>query len=71
MSHSIIKTAKLIVKIINSKSKIIFKKKRLAEVPNLVCNYNFAKRLFNWKPKTKLEEGLYQNIEWSKKNLKM
>ena len=71
MSHSIIKTAKLIVKISNSKSKIIFKKKRLAEVPNLVCNYNFAKKLFNWKPKTKLEEGLYQNIEWSKKNLKM
>ena len=49
----------------------VFIKKRLAEVPNLVCNYKFAKKLFNWKPTTKLEKGLYQNIEWSKKNLKM
>ena len=70
-SHSILKTAKLIVKICKSKSKIVFIKKRLAEVPNLVCNYKFAKKLFNWKPTTKLEKGLYQNIEWSKKNLKM
>jgi len=70
-SHSIMKTAKLIVQISQSKSKIIFIKKRLAEVPNLVCNYNFAKKLFNWKPKTKFEKGLYQNIEWSRKNLKI
>ena len=70
-SHSIINTARLIVKISNSKSKIIFVKKRLAEVPNLVCNYNLAKKLFKWKPKTKFENGLAKNIEWSKKNLKM
>lgn len=69
-SHSIIKTAKLIIKISKSKSKIVFKKKRLAEVPNLVCNYKLAKKLFGWKPKIKLDEGLYHNIEWAKKNLK-
>ena len=70
-SHSIIKTAKLIIKISKSKSKIVFKKKRLAEVPNLVCNYNLAKNLFGWRPKVKFEKGLHKNIEWTKKLLKM
>ena len=70
-SHSIIKTAKLIIKISKSKSKIVFKKKRLAEVPNLVCNYNLAKNLFGWRPKVKFEKGLLKNIEWTKKLLKM
>ena len=70
-SHSIIKTAKLIIKISKSKSKIVFKKKRLAEVPNLVCNYNLAKNLFGWRPKIKFEKGLHKNIEWTKKLLKM
>ena len=34
-------------------------------------DYKLAKKLFGWEPKTKLDKGLYQNIEWAKKILKV
>jgi NDP-hexose 4,6-dehydratase len=59
--------ASLIVKLSGSFSKIIHVKKRLAEVQKLRCNASRATRLFSWKPRVSIEEGLKRNIEWARK----
>lgn len=66
ISHTIIDTANLILKLSKSKSKIIHKEKRKAEVPNLICNYSLATKLFNWIPKTSFKTGIDLNIKWAK-----
>ena len=60
--------AKAIKKISGSKSEIIHIKDRKAQVPKLLCNYSLAKKLFRWKPKVFIDEGLRRNIEWMKNN---
>ncbi|MHA1297865.1 MAG: GDP-mannose 4,6-dehydratase [Candidatus Helarchaeota archaeon] len=61
---SIKDTAEKIVKYSNSKSKIVFIEKRLAEVQRLICDYSRAKKLFGWEPRVSFDEGLKKNIEW-------
>jgi len=61
--------AKKIKEISGSNSKIIHTKDRAAQVPKLLCNYSLAKRLFGWKPKVFIDEGLRRNIEWQEENL--
>ncbi len=51
-----------------SKSSIIHTRERKAQVPKLLCDYSFAKKLFNWKPKIFINEGLRRNIQWVKEN---
>ena len=58
--------AKAIKKISGSKSKMVYTKDRQAQVPKLLCNFSLAKKLFGWKPKIFIDEGLRRNIEWVK-----
>ena len=44
------------------------KRPKLSEVSRLQCDNRKIKRLINWKPKTKLSDGLKKTIEWFKKN---
>jgi nucleoside-diphosphate-sugar epimerase len=60
--------AKKIKAIVGSNSKIVHTKDRKAQVPKLLCNYSLAKKLFRWKPKVFIDEGLRRNIEWVKEN---
>ncbi len=62
--------ARKIKEIAGSNSKIIHTKERKAQVPKLLCNYSLAKKLFKWKPKVFIDEGLRRNIEWVKENQK-
>jgi NDP-hexose 4,6-dehydratase len=62
--------AKKIKEISGSQSEIVYTKDRAAQVPKLLCNYSLAKKLFGWKPKVFIDEGLRRNIEWSRQNLK-
>ena len=62
--------AKKIKAIVGSNSKIVHTKDRKAQVPKLLCNYSLAKKLFRWKPKVFIDEGLRRNIEWVKENQK-
>jgi len=59
--------AKKIKEISGSNSKITHTEDRTAQVPKLLCNYSLAKKLFGWKPKVFIDEGLRRNIEWVKK----
>ncbi len=63
--------AKKIKGITGSVSKIVRTKDRKAQVPKLLCNYSLAKRLFKWKPKVFIDEGLRRNIEWVIENRKL
>jgi len=62
--------AQKIIEISGSSSKIIHTKERKAQVPKLLCDYSLAKKLFGWKPRSFIDEGLRRNIEWAKQNLK-
>ncbi|KRG16955.1 NAD-dependent epimerase/dehydratase family protein [Lederbergia galactosidilytica] len=37
-----------------------------SEIPKLLCNYEKAKNLLNWKPKVSLEEGIQRTEQWIK-----
>lgn len=58
--------ARKIKELSNSDSKIIHTKDRMAQVPKLLCNYSLAKKLFGWKPKVFIDEGLKRNIAWAR-----
>lgn len=60
--------AKKIVEISGSKSNIIHTKERDAQVQKLLCNYSLAEKLFGWRPKIDIDEGLRRNIVWAKEN---
>ena len=61
--------AKKIKEISGTSSKIIHTEDRKAQVPKLLCNYSLAKKLFGWKPRIFIDEGLRRNIEWVRGNL--
>jgi nucleoside-diphosphate-sugar epimerase len=63
-------TAKKIKEISGSASKIIYTEDRLAQVPKLLCDYSLARKLFGWKPKVFIDEGLKRNIEWAREKRK-
>jgi len=64
--------AKLIIKMINPKLKIITEKKRLrpvlSEVERLMCDNSLILKKTNWKPKVNFNQGLKDTITWIKKN---
>ncbi|GIW67078.1 MAG: nucleoside-diphosphate sugar epimerase [Candidatus Parcubacteria bacterium] len=62
----IIDVGKLIIKILNSKSKIIIKENRTGEVIKYIANINKAKKLLNYHPKFFIKEGIIKSIEWYK-----
>ena len=52
-----------------SNSRIVHTKNRISQVEKLCCDYSLARRLFGWRPKIGIDEGLRRNIEWAKENL--
>ena len=61
--------ARQIKKISGSNCKIVHTEDRAAQVKKLCCDYSLAKKLFGWRPKINIDEGLRRNIKWAKENL--
>jgi nucleoside-diphosphate-sugar epimerase len=61
--------AKKIKELSGSSSKIVHAGDRIAQVRRLNCDYSLAKKLFGWRPKVDIDEGLRRNIEWARENL--
>jgi len=62
---------KKIQKIIKKKSKISFVRKRVGDVPALVCSYKKANLIIKWKPKnSSLEKIIKDEILWQTKDRK-
>lgn len=57
-----------VVRLSSSESKIIHTKERLAEVKKLRCSPAKAKKLFGWRAKVSIDEGLKRNIEWAREH---
>ena len=66
---SILEVAKKIKSLVSSKSKIIFDKLPEDDPKIRKPDINKALKLFNWKPKVKLEEGLIETINFFKKSI--
>jgi len=70
---SVEKIVDVIEKITNKKLKVVIDKKRIrpkkSEVDRLFSNSKKAEKLFDWKPKTRLEDGLRETILWIEKNI--
>lgn len=62
--------AKKIKELSGSSSKILHTQDRISQVRRLNCDYSLAKKLFGWRPKVNIDEGLRRNIEWAEQNLK-
>lgn len=59
-----------IAKILGQDVKIKIDKKRFRpyDVQKLVCDYRKARKLLDWTPKVKIDEGLTKTTEWMKTN---
>lgn len=63
---SINELANLVIKLTNSKSKIVFKQLPSDDPMQRKPDITKAKEILNWEPKIKLEEGLNKTIEYFK-----
>lgn len=63
---TILELAKLILKLTQSKSRIIFKPLPSDDPKQRQPDITKAKRLLKWQPKVSLEDGLIKTIEWFK-----
>lgn len=61
--------AKKIKELSGSRSEIVYTEDRMAQVPKLLCDYSLAKKLFRWKPRVFIDEGLERNIKWARENM--
>jgi len=61
---TIIDLAKKIISLTNSKSSIIFLKRRDDDPSRRAADIKKAKNILHWEPKVNLNEGLIQTIEW-------
>jgi len=62
--------AKLVLKLTNSKSKIVFKDLPQDDPRKRKPSISLAKKFLGWEPKVKLEDGLIMTVAWFQKILK-
>lgn len=63
LAHKIIKYSKK-----SNKIKITYGSARIGEVKQLICDYNKANKLLNWKPSVLIDDGLRAYIDWYKQH---
>ena len=67
---TMLELADLVIKLTNSKSKIIFKELPQDDPTQRKPNISLAKKELNWEPSINLEEGLKRTIDYFKKKIK-
>ncbi len=67
---TILQLAKQIIKLTNSKSKIVFKSLPQDDPKQRRPNINLAKQILNWKPEIELKEGLEKAIPYFQRELR-
>lgn len=66
---TILELARLVIKLTDTKSKIVFKPLPQDDPKQRQPDITLAKKYLKWQPKVKLEEGLEKTIEWFRENL--
>lgn len=69
--ETLLGVAKIIKKIMGSKSKITIGKNRTGEVVKYVADITLARKLLGYKPEFSIDDGLNMSIDWYKKCLKL
>jgi nucleoside-diphosphate-sugar epimerase len=64
-AYSILDTAKRIVRLTGTCSKLVHIEQRQAEVPLLLCDNRRALEVLDWRPSVDFDTGLTRNIEWA------
>ena len=67
---SVLKLINLIMNLLNNKQKIKFEPPRLGDVRRHNADISLAKKLLNFKPHTKFEEGMKITVDWYKSVIK-
>ncbi len=67
---TILQLAEKIIKLTNSKSKIIYKSLPSDDPTQRKPSIELARKMLNWEPKIQLEEGLARTIDYFRKRLK-
>jgi len=67
-SHSLIEVLDIIEKILGKKPSLTYSEWRIADQKVYISNISKAKKLLNWKPKVKPEEGIRRLAKWVKEN---
>ena len=67
-SISIRELVEKIIKVSNKKIDIIFNKNKPNIKTNITLSNKLVRRKFNWKPKTRIENGIKKTIKWYKNN---
>ncbi|MCM8765511.1 MAG: SDR family oxidoreductase [Candidatus Omnitrophica bacterium] len=68
---SIIELAKLIIRLTQSRSSIIFKPLPQDDPRKRMPDISLARKILNWEPKVSFEEGLRRTISWFKQILRI
>lgn len=68
--YTILELANIIIGLVNSKSKIIYKPLPIDDPERRKPDISLAKKKLNWQPKTKIKDGLIQTIQYFDKLLK-
>jgi len=66
---TILQFAKLVIRISNAKSKIIYKPLPVDDPKQRQPDITLAKKHLKWKPRVKLQQGLTETIQWFRENL--
>ena len=68
---STLKIMEEIYKVMNINKPIyINQSKGIEDITYMKADLNNANELLNWSPKINLEKGIYNTVEWTKKNYK-
>lgn len=68
-AYSVKEVTKKIIQISDKKIDLEFDNSKPTIKFNLTVNAGYAKKNYNWKPKTSLEEGIKKTIDWYNKNI--
>ncbi len=66
--YAILDFAKKIIRLTNSRSKIVFKPLPVDDPKTRCPDITKAKKLLKWQPKVSVDEGLKRTIEWFRRN---
>ena len=64
LEFTILQFAKLVLKMANTKSKIVYKSLPVDDPKTRQPNISLAKKVLKWTPKVKLEKGLKDTFQW-------
>lgn len=68
-STSVNQLYQIITEILNSETKVVYRKERRGDIKNSLADIEETKKILKYEPKYSLKQGLEKTIEWYKENI--